>query len=45
MLYLKEANFQDIEQEYIFLSKMPSANGFENPYINVTRETINDVIQ
>ena len=45
MLYLKEANFQDIEQEYIFLSKMPSANGFENPYINVTRESINDVIQ
>ena len=45
MLYLKEANFEDIEEEFKFLSKMPSANGFENPYINVTEDTIEGVIQ
>lgn len=45
MLYLKEANFEDNEEEFKFLSKMPSANGFENPYINVTEDTIEGVIQ
>ena len=38
MLYLKEANFEDIEEEFRFFSKMPSANGFENPYYNSPRE-------
>lgn len=45
MLYLKEANFEDIEEEFRFLSKMPSANGFENPYLGVPREKMEDVIQ
>lgn len=45
MLYLKEANLEDLEEEFMFLSKMPSANGFENPYYGIKREAIKDVIQ
>ena len=45
MLYLKEANFEDIEEEYNFLTKMPSANGFENPYQGISKENIKKVIQ
>ena len=37
MLYLKKANYEDIEEEFNFMSKMKSANGFENPYINISR--------
>ena len=38
MIFLKKANLEDIEEEYNFLSKMPSANGFENEYENLPRE-------
>ena len=32
MLYLKAANFQDIEKEYLFVRDMPvDENGFTNP--------------
>ena len=37
MLYLKKANYEDIEEEFNFMRKMKSANGFENPYINISR--------
>lgn len=37
MLYLKAANLADIEEEYYFLSRMPSENGFENPFLNIER--------
>lgn len=45
MIFLKKANFEDIEEEYIFLSKMPSANGFENEYYNLPRENFEIHIQ
>ena len=31
-------DLEDIEEEYNFLSKMPSANGFENEYEKLPRE-------
>lgn len=45
MIYLKKANLEDIEEEYRFLSKMPSANGFENEYENLPRENFEQHIQ
>lgn len=45
MIYLKKANLEDIEEEYNFLSKMPSANGFENEYENLPRENFEIHIQ
>ena len=39
MLYLKEANFEDIEQEYLFITGMPKDEcGFKNPGSGCTRE-------
>ncbi len=38
MLYLKEANLEDIEQEYLFITGMPKEeNGFMNPDSGCTR--------
>lgn len=45
MLFLRKTNFEDIEEEYRFLSKMPSANGFENEYENLPRENFEKHIQ
>ncbi|MBQ1274499.1 MAG: GNAT family N-acetyltransferase [Cellulosilyticum sp.] len=39
MLYLKEANLQDIEKEYEYIAHLPKdENGFMNPYLGITRE-------
>lgn len=39
MLYLKEANFEDIEKEFEFIKDTPKdENGFTNPYFGVVRE-------
>ena len=39
MLYLKEANYEDIEKEYEFITNLPAdENGFTNPDYGVTRE-------
>lgn len=39
MLYLKEANFEDIDKEYEAISKMPkNENGFFNDFYGVSRE-------
>ena len=38
MLYLKEANFADIEKEYLFMASMPEdENGLTNPWHGVSR--------
>ncbi len=39
MLYLKEANFEDIEKEYLFVRDMPvDENGLTNSYHGISRE-------
>ena len=39
MLYLKAANYEDIEEEYKAIKFMPAQeNGFENKYHNVTKD-------
>ena len=39
MLYLKEANFEDMEKEYLFVRDMPvDENGLTNPYHGISRE-------
>lgn len=39
MLYLKEANWEDIEKEYEFITNLPEdESGFTNPDYGVTRE-------
>ena len=39
MLYLKEANWQDVEREYIFVRDMPvDENGFTNDYHGISRQ-------
>ncbi|MBQ7885767.1 MAG: GNAT family N-acetyltransferase [Clostridia bacterium] len=46
MLYLKEANFADIEKEYLFVRDMPlDENGLTNPWHGVTREGFNAALQ
>lgn len=38
MLYLKKANLDDIEKEYLFITNMPEEeNGFINPDFNVSK--------
>ena len=38
MLYLKEANINDIEKEYLFITNLPKKeNGFMNPDFNISR--------
>lgn len=39
MLYLKEANYEDIEKEYLFVRDMPiDENGLTNLYHGISRE-------
>lgn len=39
MLYLKEANYDDIEQEYCFVRDMPvDENGMTNEWSGISRE-------
>lgn len=39
MLYIKEANYEDIEKEYLFVRDMPvDENGFTNQWHGVSRE-------
>ena len=39
MIHLKEANFEDIEKEYLFVKEMPyEENGFFNEWKDVSRE-------
>ena len=39
MLYIKEANLEDIEKEYLFVRDMPvDENGFTNQWHGVSRE-------
>ncbi len=46
MLYLKAANFMDIEQEFRFVHGMPAdENGMTNPWHSVSREAFGDALQ
>lgn len=46
MLYLKEANFADIEKEFLFMCGMPAdENGLTNPWHGVSREGFGAVLQ
>jgi len=46
MLYLKEANFADIEKEYAFVREMPiDENGLTNKWHSVSREGFDDALQ
>ena len=39
MLYLKEANFENMEKEYLFVREIPAdESGFTNPWPGVSRE-------
>lgn len=39
MLFIKKANMEDIEKEYLFVRDIPEdENGFENPYHGISRE-------
>lgn len=43
MLYLKEANYEDIEKEYIFVCNMPAnENGFTNIWNGITRKSFEE---
>ena len=44
MLYLKEANYDDIEKEYPFVRDIPAdENGFENDWAGVSYDEFRDV--
>ena len=44
MIYLKEANFEDIEKEYLFVRDMPvDENGLTNPWYNISREDFENI--
>lgn len=46
MLYLKEANFEDIEKEYLFVCDIPEdENGFTNQWHGISREDFVDALQ
>ena len=46
MLYLKEANFADIEKEYLFVRSMPEdENGLTNPWHGVSRAGFEQALQ
>ncbi len=46
MLYLKEANFADIEKEFAFMCVMPAdENGLTNPWHGVSREGFDAALQ
>ena len=39
MIFLKEANHEDIEKEYLFVKDMPiDENGFTNEWHGISRE-------
>lgn len=45
MLYLKEANTQDVEKEYLFVTNTPKdENGFTNAYFGCTREEFENIV-
>ena len=45
MLYLKEANFQDIEKEYEFITQLPTnENGFTNQDYGVSRIDFENIV-
>ncbi|MGO3751636.1 MAG: GNAT family N-acetyltransferase [Peptoniphilaceae bacterium] len=38
MLYIKEANFEDLDKEYLYIRDLSSdENGFTNPYFGISR--------
>ena len=44
MLYLKEANYEDIEKEYIFVRDMPiEENSYTNDWHGISREDFENV--
>ena len=44
MLYIKEANFEDIEKEYLFVQDMPvDENGLTNQWHGVSREEFEQI--
>ncbi len=46
MLYLKAANYEDIEKEWLFQREIPSEeNSFINEYNNISREDFNKAIE
>ncbi len=46
MLYLKEANFADIEKEYLFVRDMPEdENGMTNPWHSIPREKFEEALK
>ena len=45
MIYLKEVNIEDKEEEYLFIKKLPlDENGFLNPFFNVSENAFYKVI-
>ena len=41
MLYLKAANYEDIEKEYLFVRNMPAdENGMTNKWHGISREEL-----
>ncbi len=45
MLYLKEVNFDDIDEEYKAFRSIPlDENGFKNKYYNITKEELKDSV-
>lgn len=46
MLYLKAANYEDIEKEWLFQREIPSEeNSFINEYNNISREDFNKALE
>ena len=44
MLYIKEANFEDIEKEYLFVRDMPiDENGLTNQWNGISREAFEQI--
>ena len=44
MIYLKEANFEDIEKEYLFVRDMPiDENGLTNPWHKISMEDFENI--
>ena len=45
MIYLKEVNLEDKEEEYLFIKRLPlDENGFLNPFFTVSEDTFYKVI-
>ena len=45
MLYLKEANMEDIEKEYRYITELPTdENGFTNSNFGVSREEFEEKV-